>query len=298
MKTCSLSLLYSLSLPFGGRSVRRFFLLAAFVAIAAQQPLPAFAQDASQPPSPNTHHPSPVKENSTMVALGAANILDTYLSQEKYTGSELRIISQSRKPWRGFMQTFIYEGAFSFVSNRADNNDEMGGAYRFQYHLRRQWKAIGGFDIEAGAAIGAHVGFLYNTRNSNNPAQAYADLNLMPSAAVRHSIPLFKRQARLNYEVTAPLIGLMFSPNYGQSYYEIFSRGNYDHNIVLTTIASTPSLRHMLTLDFPLSRHNLASTLRIGYLGDYQQAKANNLKQHHYAHLFVIGWTKTFSFEH
>ena len=233
-----------------------------------------------------------------MFALGSANILDTYLSQEKYTGSELRIISQSRKPWRGFMQTFIYEGAFSFVSNRADNNDEMGGAYRFQYHLRRQWKAIGGFDIEAGAAIGAHVGFLYNTRNSNNPAQAYADLNLMPSAAVRHLFPLFKRQARLNYEVTAPLIGLMFSPNYGQSYYEIFSRGNYDHNIVPTTVASTPSLRHMFSLDFPLSRNNPSSMLRIGYLGDYQQAKANNLKQHHYAHLFVIGWTKTISFEH
>ena len=267
MKTCSISL------------------FAAFVVLALGLPFTAHAQGAT----PQEALPS---ENTTMFAIGSADILDTYLSQEKYKGSEIRIISEKRKPWRKFMQTFVNEGAFSFVSNRADNNDEMGGAYRFQYHLRRLWNVATSFDIEAGAAIGAHVGFLYNTRNSNNPAQAYADLSLMPSAAAHHSFRLFNRQAKLNYEATAPLLELMFSPNYGQSYYEIFSRGNYDHNIVPTTIASTPSLRHMLSLDIALSRRNPSSMLRIGYLGDYQQAEANHLKQHHYSHLIVIGWTK------
>ena len=267
MKTCSISL------------------FAAFVVLALGLPFTAHAQDAT----PQEALPS---ENTTMFAIGSADILDTYLSQEKYKGSEIRIISEKRKPWRKFMQTFVNEGAFSFVSNRADNNDEMGGAYRFQYHLRRLWNVATSFDIEAGAAIGAHVGFLYNTRNSNNPAQAYADLSLMPSVAAHHSFRMFNRQAKLNYEATAPLLELMFSPNYGQSYYEIFSRGNYDHNIVPTTIASTPSLRHMLSLDIALSRRNPSSMLRIGYLGDYQQAEANHLKQHHYSHLIVIGWTK------
>lgn len=273
-------------------------LLVLFVAILSQRPQQLYAQPSAAPESAlqgGLVDPLPSERTrSSMLAIGSANLLDTYLSAEKYSGTELRYISTLTKNtrWHNIRQTIFHEGKLDVVSNRADNNDELGGMYRFQYHLRRQWAWANGFSLEAGGGIGAELGFLYNTRNSNNPAQAYAALQLLPSAAASQRIRVFNWPVRLRYEACVPLLGLAFSPNYGQSYYEIFSRGNYDHNIVPTTILSTPSLRHMLTADISLSRKH-SSALRIGYLGDYQQAELNNLKRHQYAHMLIIGITVT-----
>ena len=96
---------------------------------------------------------------------------------------------------------------------------------------------------------------------------------------------------KASYEVGIPLMGFMFSPNYGQSYYEIFNRGNYDHNVVFTHPVNAPSLRQMLAIDATFGR----TTLRIGYLGDIRQSKVNNIKAHTYTHAFVLGFTRKFS---
>ncbi|MBQ6064725.1 MAG: DUF3316 domain-containing protein [Prevotella sp.] len=237
------------------------------------------------------------KEKATMFAIGSANVLDTYLSAEKYHGTEFRIVTNTRKPLskRQLIQSIAHQGAFTTVENRAKNSNELGAMYHFSYALRRHWAPSSPWLIEAGGGIDAHLGMLYNTRNSNNPVQAYAAIHLSPSVAVSYRQRLWHRNITLRYVAKAPLVGIMFSPNYGQSYYEIFSRGNYDHNIVPTTIVSTPSLCHAATIDIQLKKSNPRSFLRLGYLGDYQQSNINHLKRHHYSHLFLIGWAKTLS---
>lgn len=239
--------------------------------------------------------------NAKMIGIGTTNILDTYLSPEKYTGTDVRYVSHTLRQRQGskFIYELVHQGNISYIDNRSGDGKEMSSNYNFQYglhYLCNTWN-VGSNQLllEAGGNVEVNLGFIYNTRNSNNPAQARAFINIMPTAALEYNFhnPFHQggyRDFKLRYEIGVPVAGLMFSPNYGQSYYEIFSEGNYDHNIRTTYPGNAPSLRNMLTFDFPI----LHSTFRIGYLGEFQQARVNNLKQHVYTHAIMIGIVKTF----
>ena len=241
--------------------------------------------------------------NAQMISVGSVNLLDTYLSPEHYTGTDIRFISHTTRELQEEGQPelkqisyqLVHQGNLSFCKNRADNGNEIAGAYDFQFVLHYNWNWRQGsncLNLKVGGMTGTNIGFIYNTQNSNNPAQARAAVYLGPSSVLSYKFDVRKFRFVIRYEASFPMLGLMFSPNYGQSYYEIFSKGNYDHNIVVTTPFSAPSFRNMLSADINLH----ATTIRIGYLGDFQQADVNNLKSHIYTHAFMIGFVRKFKY--
>ena len=233
-------------------------------------------------------------ENVQLLGIGHISTLDTYLSPEEYSGLEVRYISQTARlrPGRRFTTYLTHYASMASTEDRSGDGSQMSGLYTLNLARRHDWQlADGRWVLQAGWMGDLNLGFVYDGRNSNNPAQARLSLQLGPSLAALCHTHLGKAKLTCRYEVSAPLLGLMFSPNYGQSYYEIFSLGHYDHNAVVTTAFTTPSLRQMLTVDFRLWR----TTWRIGYLGDYQQAKVNNLKQHFYTHSLLIGFVRHFT---
>lgn len=235
--------------------------------------------------------------NARMVGVGSHRLLDTYLSPENYSGWQVQLLShtlRSRDSMRHYRE-IIHHGSLSTLDNRSGNGGEITGFYNFQYGWHWQWvkTAVGGGTLTVGGGVNvdAVLGFVYNTRNSNNPAQAKASVAVAPTAEASYRWHIKGHPFLLRYEVGVPVAGLTFSPNYGQSYYEIFTQGNYDHNVAPTWVGNAPSLWQMATLDVPIRR----TTLRIGYWGNYRQTEVNQLKFHTYSHAVMIGIVRTFS---
>ena len=243
-------------------------------------------------PQPNDSQK--VITRSTMVGIGATNILDTYLSEEHFKGGGISFLATVERQRQDSRWTTLMEHEANISSCDSRNTQqELEAAYNFYWGKLYRWDLLDGqLSLQAGGLLNTSLGVIYNTSNGNNPAQARAHLNLMPTGVATYRFQLFNKQMVARYELSLPLAGLMFSPNYGQSYYEIFNRGNYDHNIVPTTFVSAPEWRQLLTLDAAITRR---ITLRIGYLGNIQQSHVNNLRQHVWTHRFLIGLTKRFS---
>lgn len=229
------------------------------------------------------------RDRAGQIAVGYTDILDTYLSQEKFTGTEFGYLSQSlsRRDSSHIVRETVHHVLVGVAGTRGNDNSLLTLLYNLRLGWMYRWHwAAPRLTLLAGGAIDGTLGGAYDTRNSNNPAQARIALSIDPTARLSWQLRTGRHPLALHYDVTLPLIGMAFSPNYGQSYYEIFSRGNYDHNIVCTSPFSAPQLYHHLTFDFRLWR----TTFRVGYLGEYRQMKANNLKYHQYTHSITLGW--------
>ena len=214
-----------------------------------------------------------LRTHATLFGVGYHNLLDTYLSPSEYTGTTVRILREHNRHTRLMkgniaMQNSL-QGNLAYCKSPTEDAKDIAGGVDWTIAWRYQWSPRTNLKVLAGPMAAAHLGFVYNTRNGNNPAQA---------------------RAAVEYQIEVPLIGLMFSPNYTQSYYEIFSLGQYDHNVCVTTPVQAFNLNQMLSLDLPVGTH----VVRVGYQCGIRQSHVNHLKTHDWTHTFLVGYVKTF----
>lgn len=231
---------------------------------------------------------------STLYGVGYANLFDTYLSPVEYTGVELRLLHERMRMTKlmdgNVSKQSLLQVNLGYTENRSETGNELFGMVNWSCGLHCHFRVSERLTLLAGGLGEMNLGFIYNTRNSNNPAQAKAYLNLTASGMALYKFRLWNRPFAVRYQLNVPFLGVMFSPQYQQSYYEIFTLGNTGGTVKFTSLHNQPSFRQLLTLDIPVR----SVTYRIGYVGDIQQARVNGIKCHTYSHNFMVGLVKRF----
>lgn len=228
-----------------------------------------------------------------LLGVGLNHVYDSYLSPLDYKGSAFsftrigeRTLERAQGRWSQMTFFDFYASHLTNVSQTATTWD---GELQLNYGQHYHCVALPTWDLAVGGLLGAHVGGTYNTRNGNNPAQMRAAVDLSASAVAVRQFSLWKKRWTWRTQCDIPLMGVFFSPHYGQSYYEIFTLGHTDDNVLLSHPFNAPSLRLMTSLSIPFGRNSLT----FGYKADLRQSTAHHLDRHSWQHSLLIGFTTT-----
>ena len=219
-------------------------------------------------------------------------MLDTYLSPSEYTGWSIGVWHRTERKARWGSRRVTVQGHFggnaSYLSVKPDEGKAWDGFLTASGGCHYNWYPSSTTRIALGGMCEGGLGFTYLLKGGNNPAQGRLSFKTLLSCIAEQQFRLFCHIWRARFQLEVPLIGAMFTPNYGQSYYEIFSLGHADRNIRMIHPFNAPSARCLVVVDIPLG----GATLNVGYLGDARQSHVNHLKHHAWNNYVLIGYTR------
>ena len=235
---------------------------------------------------------------STMIGIGGYNLRDTYLSPGtdiNYTGWMARILNDRMKVTRlaGYKisRQQMINVEFGSTTNGAETSREYAGFvdYSLGYHYRFTNLPVPGLKILTGASARINGGFIYNTRNSNNPVSGKGDFDLNLSAMAIYGFKIKNFPLTLRYQMEIPVAGVLFSINKGQPYY-FLSQGDTDGIIRFSSFHNKFAMKNYFTLDIPVA----SFTVRTGYMNSMYRTDVNGIKTHVLSNAFMIGIVKEF----
>lgn len=222
---------------------------------------------------------------STLFGIGKAFLSDSYLSPLTYSGVSMTLMHDRIKGSPHLHGNLLIQQQFQIQTAITKNPTASASEYYgdINYHINGfypLWRTTN-FRLFCGGGLDASLGGIYNVRNSNNPGSLKTAVNLHLAAMALYNW----KAVTIRWQLTSPFAGLFFSPEYGHSYYEIFTLGNNKGTVHFGSFHNQLALRNYLTIDVPL--HKI--TLRAGYLGDYYKTDVNQLNTSIVTHQFLIG---------
>lgn len=228
--------------------------------------------------------------SSYSVEYGAASTLDTYLSPLRYQGSTITLNGSWLKAMRQNPQRLImaFDASIGLESqlSPARNSRLYDFSLDFSWSMMYRWRPIEHFQVGAGGGVALNIGALYLARNSNNPVSARASVDITANAMASYSLHIGRLPVRLIDRVSIPMVGAFFSPEYGETYYEIYL-GNHAGLAHCGWWGNHFRIDNLLAADISLG----TVALRVGYHFDFSSGKVHDIVTRHTTHSLVIGLT-------
>ncbi|ETK09958.1 hypothetical protein T231_07375 [Tannerella sp. oral taxon BU063 isolate Cell 6/7/9] len=230
----------------------------------------------------------------TMVSLGSRYIKNTYLSDVGYDGVGIGVINERMRiindRWSR-QRTFRID--LASIRNPAGTSSGYAAFIDYSYSLHRRLEtSVDGLRLLVGGTGRYLLGTAYRSQGGNNPAVLHVEGDLGLSAAILYGFDLGRRRypVTVRWQANLPLVGVFFSPHYGQSYYEIFTLGHRAGIVRLGSLHNRFALRSLLTADVPVGPW----TMRIGYEADVYQSHTNGIRTHYFGSSILLGVAKEF----
>lgn len=257
-------------------SVRKFVLI--LWLIAAMGVMTAQNEPLAQPASRIT--------NIFSMSGGSAHRADTYLTPLRYNGWNISVGYEHSLKFksRPLMWVLDVETRFDNTRNRARNSTMLGAQFMARWAL--MWLRNFGtrYELGVGGSTTLDAGALYLRRNGNNPVAANASFTIDVTAQFAVNFNLGRVPAVASYRAVLPVAGVMFTPDYGQLYYEIYM-GDTKGLFGPAVWGRYFRLDQMLALDLEIGPHSL----RVGYSPDIVSTQVNGIVSRRIDHNFVIG---------
>lgn len=235
--------------------------------------------------------PERIVVKSSQLGVTLLNNLDTYLSNYNHKGLGLNYSHEAFRDACTGNYHWKYQKLLNITAGCAIQGSNLQYAALISYNWSgyHPFKVAQGLTLLAGAQIQLEGGALYNPAGGNNPAAAKLRTAIAASGMAIYHFPVLRSEWVARYQIDIPLMGAMFAPEFGQSYYEIFGLGHAKNIVAFTHPGNNPSWRHMLSLDIPIK----ATTLCLSYIADLYQSRINDINCHIYRNTFAIGFART-----
>lgn len=215
-----------------------------------------------------------------LISVGTIGVRDTYLSEITHTGLCFGLHYKTDYPlhaegdkWHLYDETHL---TFGLPQNPANHSKLFlaGGSYS----IGASWRGLSwhGLSLDLAPLLRIHGGINYKPSNFNNISNAKGGISLDAWARLIYRVPLHKFPMQIMLSTSLPCFQLLFTPGYGQSYYEYIAGSEKLGKLEFhpASFHNSCELRQTFQVDLPI--HDLTISLGAEYL--YLNQRLNNIE--------------------